>query len=150
MTSENMTSYDNLRARWQKAGRINQAAGVLNWDQSVMMPAGGAAARAEQMAALAAYAHQLLTAPEIEADLDAAQGQPLDAWDAQNLKLMAKTYRQSKAVPLDLVEALSTAQSAAEQAWGKARDANDFALAKEELSRVFELTKQRAHILGQV
>ena len=31
-----------------------------------MMPPGGAAARAEQMAALATYAHELLTDPEIE------------------------------------------------------------------------------------
>ena len=144
-----MSAYKNLKARWQKAGRINQAASVLNWDQSVMMPSGGAAARAEQMAALATYAHELLTDEAIEGELSAAKDEALNDWDARNLALMGKQFAKSKSVPAHLVSDLSTAQSTAEQAWGKARDENDFAIARDALARVFDLTKQRAEILSQ-
>lgn len=144
-----MSAYESLKQRWQKAGRINQAASVLNWDQSVMMPSGGAAARAEQMAALATYSHELLTDAAIEGELGAAQAESLNDWDARNLELMAKQFAKSKSVPADLVSSLSTAQSAAEQAWGKARDANDFAIARDALATVFDLTRQRAEILSQ-
>ena len=38
---------------------------MLHWDAAAMMPTGGAAARAEQLATLRGVAHQHLTAPEI-------------------------------------------------------------------------------------
>ena len=145
-----MRAYQRLKQRWQKAGRIRQAAGVLNWDQSVMMPIGGAAARAEQMAILAAQAHDLLTDSAIEGELRAAEHESLNEWDRRNLQLMEREFIKDKAIPAELVADLSAAQSAAEQAWGMARDRHDFSLVRDELARVFELTKQRAETLSQV
>ena len=48
---------------------------MLHWDAAAMMPPGGAAARAEQLATLRCIAHQMLTAPEIGDLLAAAEGE---------------------------------------------------------------------------
>ena len=60
-----MTAYRQLEARFRRLGAIEEAISVLHWDAAAMMPTGGAAARAEQLATLRGVAHQHLTAPEI-------------------------------------------------------------------------------------
>ena len=49
-----MTSspYKQLEQRFARLGRLRDAQGILHWDRSVMMPAGGAESRAEQLATL--------------------------------------------------------------------------------------------------
>jgi carboxypeptidase Taq len=46
------SSYKQLEQRFARLGRLRDAQGILHWDRSVMMPAGGAAGRAEQLATL--------------------------------------------------------------------------------------------------
>ena len=65
-------AYDRLKARFARIGAINEAAGILHWDASAMMPPGGAHARGEQLAALAGVAHELLTDPRVAEDLAGA------------------------------------------------------------------------------
>ena len=67
-----MTALDRLTTRFARIAALDEAAGVLHWDASVMMPEGGGAARGEQLATLAGLSHELLTAPEVAADLSAA------------------------------------------------------------------------------
>ena len=47
-----MTAYRELEQRFRRLGAIEQAISVLHWDTAAIMPAGGAAARAEQLATL--------------------------------------------------------------------------------------------------
>src|SRR5260370_38335791 len=61
-----MTAYRELEERFRRLGAIEQAISVLHWDTAAIMPNGGAAARAEQLATLRLIAHQHLVAPEIE------------------------------------------------------------------------------------
>ena len=61
-----MNAYQQLEARFRRIGTIEQAISVLNWDAAAMMPAGGGAARAEQLATLRVIAHQEVTDPAIE------------------------------------------------------------------------------------
>ena len=60
-----MTAYRQLEALFRRIGAIEGAISMLHWDAAVMMPAGGATARAEQLATLRVITHQHLTAPEI-------------------------------------------------------------------------------------
>jgi len=48
-----MTALDRLTTRFARIAALDEAAGVLHWDASVMMPEGGGAARGEQLATLA-------------------------------------------------------------------------------------------------
>ncbi len=47
-----MSPYADLEARFHRLQALRNALGVLHWDMATMRPAGGAEARAEQLAAL--------------------------------------------------------------------------------------------------
>ena len=47
-----MTAYHQLETRFRRIGAIEGAISMLHWDAAAIMPAGGAAARAEQLASL--------------------------------------------------------------------------------------------------
>ena len=44
---------------------LNEATEVLYWDMAAMMPSGGGEARAEQLAALNAVTHGMMTAADL-------------------------------------------------------------------------------------
>ena len=141
-----MSAYTDLEARFRRLGAVEEAIAVLHWDAAAMMPAGGGAARAEQLATLRGIAHQLLAAPEITDLLAAADADLADlgAWQRANLREMRRRWRHAVAVPGDLVEALSRAKSQSEAVWRTARPADDFAMALPGLERVLGLTRQVA------
>ena len=64
MTS--VAAYEHLEAHWRRLSHIGDAISALHWDQSVMMPPGGAAARADQIATLSVLRHDVMVDPKIE------------------------------------------------------------------------------------
>src|SRR5258708_37619226 len=91
-----MTSaYPELEARFRRLGAVEEAVAMLHWDAAAMMPAGGAAARTEQLATLRGIAHQLLTAPDIGDLLAGAEAEDnsLDAWQRANIREMRRRWR---------------------------------------------------------
>jgi len=145
MTSS--TAYQDLAARFQRVGVIEDALGILQWDQATVMPEGSAPARAEQVATLSVLSHELLTDPEIGDLLDASGetgGDDSDGWRAANLREMRRTYLHATAVPADLVEARSRANDACELIWRSARAENDFQSLLPSLEEVLRLTREVA------
>jgi carboxypeptidase Taq len=139
-------AYDRLKARFARIGALNEAAGILHWDASAMMPSGGGHARGEQLAALAGVAHELLTAPPVAEDLAvaAAEGE----WDGANLALMRRVHARATALPVALVEASSRANSACEKIWREAKADADFAKVQKLLTEVVRLQRETAQALG--
>lgn len=139
-------AYTRLKARFVRIAALNEAAGMLHWDASTMMPPGGAASRGEQLAALAGLAHELLTAPVVEEDLElaAAEGE----WGETNLALMARAHARATALPTDLVEATARANSACEKIWREAKARADFALVRPALTEVVRLQRETARALA--
>lgn len=141
-----MTAYQQLEARFHRLGAIEETIGVLNWDSATMMPAGGAATRAEQLAILSVLAHQQLTARETSDLLAEAEalGDTLDAWQLGNLREMRRRCAHAAAVPADLVDAVSRVSSECETVWRKARPANDFAAVLPSLEEMLRLQREVA------
>ena len=145
-----MTAYDRLAARFARIATVGEAIGMLSWDASVMMPPGGAPARGDQLAVLAGIAHEMTTARAVADDLaEAEQSPPAEAWAEANLCLMRHRYLQAVALPADLVEARSRANSACESIWRVARPASDFASVKPSLEEVVRLTREAGAALGE-
>jgi carboxypeptidase Taq len=119
---------------------------MLGWDAAAMMPAGGGAARGDQLAVLAGLAHAQLTATETGDDLAAAEAG--DPWRAANLSLMRHAYTRATALPADLVEAQARANSACEKVWREARTTSDFAMVRPHLEEVVRLTRLGADALA--
>ncbi len=139
--------YPTLEERFHRMAQIRDAEGVLHWDMAVMMPAGGATARAEQLAVLKGLRHGLLTAPEIPGLLDQAEAssESLDPWQRANLAEMRRLWTHAAALAGGQVEALSKAQSKCETIWREARKEADFGLVLPSLETLLERVREAAN-----
>ena len=140
------TAYEDLAARFHRIGVIEDALGILHWDQATLMPEGSAPARAEQIATLSVLRHELLTQPEIGGLIDAGDGggEDEDGWQHANLREMRRNYLHATAVPADLVEARSRADAACELVWRSARADNDYPSLLPSLEEVLRLAREVA------
>jgi len=145
-----LAAYQRLTGRFARIATLAEAAGMLAWDAAAVMPAGGAASRADQLAVLAGLEHSLLTAPEIREDLNAADADSdqKNSWTSTNLSLMRHAHLRATSLPSDLVEASTRAQSTCERIWRTARAQNDFAAVAPALSEVLSLKRHEATCLG--
>ena len=145
-------AYDQLERTFERIAILGETIGMLHWDMSVMMPPGGAKARAEQLATLKVLRHELLTAPALPELLDNAAIADLTDWQAANVREMRRLWIDADSIPADLVAALSRACSACETVWRGARADADFQRLLPSLSEVLALTKlvgeARAEVLG--
>ncbi|MCW5751655.1 MAG: carboxypeptidase M32 [Alphaproteobacteria bacterium] len=149
-----MTAYAELERRFRRLSALNGALAVLNWDQSAMMPEGGAEARAEQVATLGVIVHEHLADPEVAELLASAEegAAALDPWRRANLREMRRQQAHATALPAVLVDARARANSACEMAWRAARAENDFAALRPHLEEVLRLVREvaaaKAHAFG--
>ena len=135
---------DALETRFSRLSALSGAAGMLGWDQHVLMPAGGAEARAEQLATLSVLRHELLTAPEVADELAAAEGEATEGWRAANLAEMRRAHAHATALPSELVEALSRAGSRCEALWREARAKADFSVVRDAMAEQIRLIREEA------
>lgn len=147
--ADQSAAYARLLARFARIATIREAAAMLGWDASVMMPPGGAASRGDQLAVLAGLAHGLLVEPVVADDLAGAESVAIaEGWDAANLRLMRHAHTRAVALPGDLVEAQARANAACEMCWREARRTANFALVAPRLSEVMALQRAAAEALG--
>jgi carboxypeptidase Taq len=140
-----MSPYQELESRFKRMAALGEAAGMLHWDMSVLMPPGGADARVEQLSALQLTTHEMKTDPALAALLDAAEtSSDDDPWRAANLREMRRSWVHANAVDADLVDAMTRASSACEMVWREARPDNDFARVLPYLEEVLNLSVQTA------
>jgi carboxypeptidase Taq len=139
-------AYENLEQRFRRWSALRDAAGMLHWDMSAMMPEGGHSARGEQLAALGVVSHQLLIEPKTGELLTEATEQRtgLDAWQRANLHEMRRAHIHATALSSELVEALSKASTTCEGVWRQARPKADFAMVKPHLETIVRLVREAA------
>lgn len=143
-----MRAYDTLAARSTRISHLSDAAGILSWDNSVMMPAGAASARGEAMATLSGLMHDMATAPDTADLIAKAETEELTPDEARNLTLLKRGHARATALPGDLVEALSRAGSETELVWREARAASDFSMLAPKLGALLALNVQKADALA--
>ncbi|MCG8493466.1 MAG: carboxypeptidase M32 [Sneathiellales bacterium] len=145
MTQKNK-AYVKLEDLFKKKSVLAGASAILHWDNAVMMPDGGAAARAEQLATLGLLTHEIISSTEVSDLLDEAEESIslLSEWEAANLREMRHEWRHENSLKSDLVEAMSLATSKCELTWRQAREDSDFSLLQEELGEVVRLNQQMA------
>jgi carboxypeptidase Taq len=119
-------AYEELTERYERISNIEGAAGILNWDQEVMMPEGGTPARSAQLSALSATSHELLTDEEMGAALEAAESANLDEREAAAVREIRRQYQRATRVPTELVEEISRTTSEALPVWKEAKAEDDF------------------------
>lgn len=116
---------------------------LLSYDQETAMPRAGAAARAQQEATIAGILHERMTAPRL-AELLAAVDGTGEADDAALVRVVRRDAERARRVPAELVRDITLAGNAGQEAWMKAREADDFAAFLPFLERNIELRRQYA------
>jgi carboxypeptidase Taq len=137
-----------LRARLAEITDLHATLALLDWDQNVHMPIGGAAARGRQLATLARIAHERVLDPELGRALARAERMTVDLDPddpaAALVRVARRDLERAVRVPASFHADLAAHGAAAFQAWSQARGARDFATVAPHLERGLELSHQYA------
>ncbi len=144
--------YSALVERLKEIRSVAHALAVLEWDQQVNMPPGGAAARASQLATLSRIEHDMMTSDETARLLEAAareiEGADYDSDEASLVRVTQKDYDEATCLPSDLVGEMAETAALAHQVWAKARATNDFQSFAPSLERIMDLMRREAEAFG--
>jgi carboxypeptidase Taq len=125
-------AYVELENRLAEIHDIGRARALLAWDERTMMPPGGAAARAEQLATLARVLHERLVSDQVARLLEELgsyeQELPYDSDEASLIRVARREHERARRVPIELKVEIARASSIGEHAWEEARARSDFAL----------------------
>ena len=141
-----MKAYESLEKHFRRLSHFEHLGAMAHWDMAVIMPEGGAEARAAALAELAGFMVESLSDPKVsdwlgEASVKASE---LSPWQQANLREMQRQCRNLSSVDQDLVEKKSLAGARCEQAWRQYRVENNFKDFAPLLSEVVELTREEA------
>lgn len=147
-----MENVNALKARTAEVINLNYAASVLSWDQQTYMPPGGAEARAEQLATLRKYSHQVMTADETGRLLEAAERE-IAGLDAESdevglVRVIRRDFDRLTKLPSQHVVEFSKTTTIAHETWVKARAEKNFTHFLPTLEKIFDLCRERAEYLG--
>ncbi|UTH74790.1 carboxypeptidase M32 [Chromobacterium sp. IIBBL 290-4] len=141
-------AYQSLTQTFQRLHRFNHLASIAHWDSETMMPAKGHAARADALAEISVYTHQLITSPELKRWLDEAEQDDLNEAQRANLREMRREWSKENLLPAELVQAKSLAAAHCEHAWRSQRPANDWQGFLPNLKEVVRLAREEASHLA--
>ena len=137
---------DALIALRRELAQINDlvvAARVLEWDQLVMMPRGGAETRGDHLATVSRLAHELFVRDEIGELLERAapevSGLDPESDDACLVAVATRDWQKARRVPADLRAEMTKLSSEGVEAWSEARENDDFGSFRPWLDRTLEL-----------
>ncbi|MGE0446748.1 MAG: carboxypeptidase M32 [Vicinamibacterales bacterium] len=138
--------FADLAARVGEVRDLQRAADLIEWDERVYMPPGGAPAHGEMQATLRRIAHETFTSDDMAKALDAARAQvravDADSDESRIIAVTARDFEKATKVPAEFVAEQARATSAAQQAWAEARAKSDFAMFRPHLERVIALKRQ--------
>jgi carboxypeptidase Taq len=144
------SAYAELELHHRRVAHLSHAEAILSWDEATMMPAGGGEARAEALASLRGVIHERSTDARLGELFAAAESEAgdLDEWQSANLREMKRVWTRATALPQDLVEATSRAETRSGQAWRTLRHKNDWAGFRPLLEEVVARKREVASALG--
>jgi carboxypeptidase Taq len=123
--------FSELRTRLAEISDLGKTMLLLGWDQHVMMPPGGAAARASQMATVGRIRHEKLVDPALGKLLDDlrdwGEQHEYDSFEASLIRVTTRDWAKASRVPPELSAARTKASAAAYEVWVEARKNDDFA-----------------------
>ncbi len=99
---------------------------LLRWDSDVMMPEGGAPARASQRESIHAAQHRYRTDDDLGEALDVLSDAELSEDQAAIVREVRREYDVETSVPGEVNDQLSSVTSAAHEDWKQAKDAGDW------------------------
>src|SRR4029079_14538779 len=139
-------AFDDLRQRLAEIQGLWKTAALLSWDQQVMMPSGGAAIRAEQLATVGRIAHTKFISADIGRLLEDLRGfgeqHDYDSFAPILIGVATRDWEKASKVPPDLRAEMSRSAALANPVWVAARRDNDFSSFLPVLRKNLDLRKR--------
>jgi carboxypeptidase Taq len=136
----------HLLERLAEVSDLGKAGTLLFWDQRVLMPPGGAEARAEAFATLSRVGQERFATPEIGRLLEELRSleDSLDyeSFGASLIRVTRRDYEKAMRVPPALVGEISRASALALAAWGPAKNESNFEALRPHLETNLELKRR--------
>jgi carboxypeptidase Taq len=143
-----MNRHEALAAYLRESDALQSASRLLQWDQEVMMPPMGDAARSEALAALAKVHHERATSAQLEElARESAQAAQAGSPEARQAELALRDLERNRKVPICLAEDLAKTCARSQAVWQKAREARDFKLFRPHLEEVVRLKRAEGECL---
>jgi len=135
------TKLDRLKTLLGEVDDLRKASTVLFWDERVMMPPGGAQARAEASGTVGRLAHEKFVSAEIGTLLDELNENDYDyeSFEASLIRVTRRDYEKAVRVPPELTGEMRRSSALALSAWGPAKQNSDFKALLPHLERNLEL-----------
>jgi carboxypeptidase Taq len=136
--------FDQLLQRVREVDDLRKAGTILFWDQRVMMPAGGAQARAEASATVGRLMHERFVSKEVGDLLESLDENDYDydSFEASLLRVTRRDYEKAVRVPPELTGEMRRSSAIAVSAWGPAKESSDFQALLPHLERNLELRRR--------
>ena len=135
--------FDRLRERLAEVNDLTKAATLLLWDQRVMMPPGGAEARAEALGTVSRLAQERFIDEEVGRRLEELRGleecSDYDSFEASLVRTTRREYEKATRVPPELVGEMRRESALGLAAWGPAKERSDFEQLRPHLEAQLEL-----------
>ena len=141
-------AFAELERRYAEIKDVRNGLSILGWDQEVMMPPGGAAARSHTLATLTGVAHARTTDPELQKLVKrlSRKAAGLSPRKRRAVDLVKHSVTKATAMPAELAQEIARAESKGLETWRKARADKSFKAFAPELERMVELKREVARL----
>jgi carboxypeptidase Taq len=142
-----MSAMRRVMSKFQDIDALEAAVGLMNWDQQLLMPTGGAEARAQHLLRINRRIHEILTSDEFSRDLEEVRTSG-DEHDLATVRILQQEIERAKKIPIELIERKARVTTEAYQQWRISKPANDFDSMISHYAQVFEIAKETADAIG--
>jgi carboxypeptidase Taq len=136
-------SYDTLKTKLSEIHDLVKAGSLLAWDQQTMMPTEGGEMRAQQLATVGKFTHELFISDEIGNLLEELrpyeESLDRDSDDASLIRVARRDFEKATRVPPELSAETTRVGARSFMAWVEARANSDYESFRPWLERMVEL-----------
>lgn len=137
-------AYNIVLEKSQRILDLEKVDFLTRWDSDVMMPEGGAHARASQRSSIAAAQHRYRTDADLGEALTVLEDADLTGDQEAIVREVRREYDVETSVPSEVNERISTVTSSAHEDWKQAKDADDWSKFAPSMAEVVDAWKQWA------
>lgn len=146
-----MSAYEHLLSLYADVKALSAAGSLMSWDQQVLMPPGGAPARAAHSQILSRMRHELLTGEEMLRSLETAESEnDKESDEGRAVAALRRDLDVLIRLPVDLVERKAKVGAEAYEVWKVAKAANDFRRMAPYYREMFDIARETSERLGYV
>ncbi|NHJ47448.1 MAG: carboxypeptidase M32 [Asgard group archaeon] len=145
----NIPQYKKLLSIYKDNVMLGNVGSIVSWDYEVVMPKKATRQRADEMGLFSGFLHERVTSPEIGNLLNEIKThknfEELPDNGKRNVELIQRDYDKATKIPKEFAQEITKHGALATENWKKAKSKADFSIFRDDLAKMIELVKKKAH-----